>query len=352
MGKKENPLLSYYSQDGRFAELLNGWFFNGKPHWRAGDLRDADRRQDGRSEKGRTYRHKYRDLYKELDDALVHLFIGTELQEHVDYAMPLRAMDSDVLSYLHQKKTVGKNHTNDKDVREDTEDTEDAEDTENAENTDAKEALDSTGRQPLTAGEYLSRFSKADRLQPVITLILYCGEKEWDGARRLHELLDLERLPDSVKPYVADYPIHILDVCHTPDERLRQFPPDICFLLMCIKYAKDKEAFSRLRELTGTAVISADTCEAIAEYLGEPELLERGSGAEGGRNMCKAIRDLVEDGRNEGRLEGRKEGRKEGRNEGIQLAKNVLRMAGEQIPAEEIARELSITKEEVEKILE
>ena len=60
--------------------------------------------------------------------------------------------------------------------------------------------------------------------------------------------------------------------------------------------------------------------------------------------MCKAIRDLVEDGRNEGRLEGQKEG--------IQLAKNVLRMAGEQIPTEEIARELSITKEEVEKILE
>ena len=134
---------------------------------------------------------------------------------------------------------------------------------------------------------------------------------------------------------MADYPIHILDVCHTPDERLRQFPPDICFLLMCIKYAKDKEAFSRLRELTGTAVVSADTCETIAEYLGEPELLHGEAGTEGGRNMCKAIRDLVEDGRNEG----------------IQLAKNVLRMAGEQIPAEEIARKLSITKEEVEQIL-
>ena len=170
----------------------------------------------------------------------------------------------------------------------------------------------------------------------MITLVLYCGEKEWDGARRLHELLDLDKLPSSIRGYVADYPIHILDVCHTPDERLRQFPPDICFLLMCIKYAKDKEAFSRLRELTGTAVVSADTCETIAEYLGEPELLHGEAGTEGGRNMCKAIRDLVEDGRNEG----------------IQLAKNVLRMAGEQIPTEEIARELSITKEEVEKILE
>ncbi len=317
MGKKENPLLDYYSQSERFAQLLNGWLFQGEPHWKAGDLRDADRRQDGKSRKGRAYRHKYRDLYKELDDARVHLFIGAELQEHVDYAMPLRIMDSDVLSYLHQKKSLSRKQTDNAD-------------------------------KIMTSDEYLSHFSKASRLQPVITLVLYCGEKEWDGARHLHELLDLDKLPSSIRGYVADYPIHILDVCHTPDERLRQFPPDICFLLMCIKYAKDKEAFSRLRELTGTAVVSADTCETIAEYLGEPELLERGAEAEGGRNMCKAIRDLVEDGRNEGRLEGRKEGK----NEGIQLAKNVLRMAGEQIPTEEIARELSLTKEEVEKILE
>ena len=304
MGKKENPLLDYYSQNERFAQLLNGWLFQGEPHWKAGDICDADRRQDGKSRKGRAYRHKYRDLYKELDDALVHLFIGAELQEHVDYAMPLRIMDSDVLSYLHQKKSLSRKQT------------------------DGTDKI-------VTNDEYLSQFSKASRLQPVITLVLYCGEKEWDGARRLHELLDLDKLPSSIRGYVADYPIHLLDVCHTPDERLRQFPPDICFLLMCIKYAKDKEAFSRLRELTGTAVVSADTCETIAEYLGEPELLERGAEAEGGRNMCKAIRDLVEDGRNEG----------------IQLAKNVLRMAGEQIPAEEIARKLSITKEEVEQIL-
>lgn len=119
---------------------------------------------------------------------------------------------------------------------------------------------------------------------------------------------------------------------------------DICFLLMCIKYAKDKEAFSRLRELTGTAVVSEDTCGTIAEYLGEPELLKKGTGAEGGRDMCEAIRALVEDGRNEGMREGRQEG--------IELAKRVIRMAGAQASTEEIARELAISKEEVERILE
>ena len=72
--------------------------------------------------------------------------------EYVDYAMPLRVMDSDTLSYLQQKKAISREHMEHKD---------------------------------LESGEYLSRFSKADRLLPVITLVMYCGEKPWDRARRL-----------------------------------------------------------------------------------------------------------------------------------------------------------------------
>ena len=231
--------------------------------------------------------------------------------EYVDYAMPLRVMDSDALSYLQQKKAISKEHMEHKD---------------------------------LESGEYLSRFSKADRLLPVITLVMYCGEKPWDGARRLHEMLELGRLPEGLKRYVEDYAIHILDVCHTPDKRLREFPPEICFLLMCIKYAKDKEAFLRLTEQEGAAVISEDTYETIAEYLGEPELLEREAGEEGGRNMCKAIRDLVEDGRNEGIQLGVQQG--------VQLAKQILNMAKENVSIPEIARRLSISEKEVRQLLD
>ena len=92
---------------------------------------------------------------------------------------------------------------------------------------------------------------------------------------------DFEGIPEKRKGYVEDYSIHILDVCHTPDEKLLEFPPEIRFLLMCIKYAKDKEAFLRLMELEGSAVISEDTFGTIAEYLGEPELLENREKAEG-----------------------------------------------------------------------
>ena len=195
----------------------------------------------------------------------------------------------------------------------------------------------------LPKEEFLSRFSKEDRLMPVITLVLYCGDRPWDGAERLHEMLDFEGFPEKLKGYVEDYSIHILDVCHTQDEKLREFPPEIRFLLMCIKYAKDKEAFLRLVELAGSAVISEDTYETIAEYLGEPELLENKAETEGGGNMCEAIRALVED--------GRQEGRREGENDGIELARQIFKLAGKGEKIPEIARRLSIPEEKVRWVL-
>ena len=78
-------------------------------------------------------------------------------------------------------------------------------------------------------------------------------------------------------------------------------------------------------------------------YLNEAE--------EGGRNMCEAIRALVEDGRNEGLRLGVEQGIEQGLAKGIDLAKQVFRMAGENISTEEIARQLSISEQEVEHIL-
>ena len=83
----------------------------------------------------------------------------------------------------------------------------------------------------------------------------------------------------------------------------------------------------------------------IAEYLGEPELLENGEQEEkGGRDMCEAIRALVEDGRNEGL--------RQGMSQGIKLAKQVFRLADVGVPEKEIAKRLSISEEEVAQILE
>ena len=317
MGKKENPLLAYYNQEERFAQLMNGWLFGGKTYLKAENISEADRRLEGRSGKSREYRYRERDVFKKADNALIRLYIGAELMEYVDYAMPLRVLDCDVLSYLRQEKAIAKRHMEQKD---------------------------------LSSQEYLSRISRRDRLLPVITLILYCGERAWDGAKCLHDMLDLHKIPEELRQYVGDYSLHVLDVRHTPDERLREFPQDICFMLMCIKYSKDKEAFLHLKELTGCAAVGKDTFQMIAEYLQEPKLLEReGKVEEGGEvNMCEAIQALVEDGKRE----GRKEGLVQGERSGVELAKHIFRLARAGMSVQEIAEKLSISEEKVEWVLE
>lgn len=49
-----------------------------------------------------------------------------------------------------------------------------------------------------------------------------------------------------IRPYVADYPIHVLDVAHTPDERLLLFSGELAGIFMLIKHQRNKE---KLREI-------------------------------------------------------------------------------------------------------
>ena len=43
----------------------------------------------------------------------------------------------------------------------------------------------------LTAGEYLSRFRKKDRLIPIISLVFYYGSELWDGPVDLYDMFEL-----------------------------------------------------------------------------------------------------------------------------------------------------------------
>ena len=276
MGKKEDSLIEYYNQKQRFAELMNGFLFEGKPCLQAEDVTDADRRQEHRTQgRANRMRHRYRDIYKGVRSLTVHLILGTELQERVDYAMPLRVMDMELLGYLRQKKNISAAHFQKKGEK-------------------------------LTKDEYLSGFRREDRLIPEITLVLYLGEKPWDGAKSLHELLDFEGVPEEARKYIGNYGIHILDVRNTPNEELRRFPGDIGFMLLLIKHAKDKKALGDLADISEYHEIGEDTMDALAEYLNEPVLMrwKEKSEKEGDESMCEGLRELLADSKAEGKVEG------------------------------------------------
>lgn len=268
MGKKEHPLVWYYNKNMHFAELLNGWLFHGEEQIRSEDVMEMDRRLLAGGGKKR-YRERYRDILKHVDGLGIRLIVGIEEQEHVHYAMPLRVMDYETMSYLKQKSDISDRH---KEVG-------DLEDTD----------------------ELLSGFSRTDKLLPVITLVLYCGaEKAWDGAQSLHDILDFAAVSENLKEYVADYPIRVLDVCHTSDERLREFPPDIRVMFLFLKNRNDPEALEK--ELANEEAVGVDTYDAISDYVGAPELKKVKRKAKKGEkvNMCYAIKELVASGEKRG----------------------------------------------------
>ena len=184
--------------------------------------------------------------------------------------------DMDVISYTHQKELLAAEHRRKKDLN------------------------------TASSGEFLTGMAKGDRLAPVVTLVLYLNDKPWDGARSLHEMLNFKNISEKAKKYIENYNIHILDVCHTPDRELQKFPPDIRFMLMFIKYTKDKKALADIRQLCGQETIAEDTFDALADYMNEPELwkMKEKAGTEKGRiNMCEGLRELMADSKAEGREE-------------------------------------------------
>ena len=60
----------------------------------------------------------------------------------------------------------------------------------------------------LSRDEYLSRMKKTDKFIPVITIVIYYGEKPWDGALSLHEMLNI---PKAMEPFVNDYRMHLVE---------------------------------------------------------------------------------------------------------------------------------------------
>ena len=103
------------------------------------------------------------------------VILGMEGQEHIHYAMPMRVMGYDYAAY--QKQYV-----------------------DNA----AKYKI----AKSLTEEEYLSKMKKDDRLVPVITVVVYYGEKPWDGAVSLHGMLHIS---EEMKPFVNDYRMHLVE---------------------------------------------------------------------------------------------------------------------------------------------
>ena len=179
---KDTVSKNYLSDPVRFAQLCNNALFDGTPLIHPEYLKELSTKESkvfGFQTKEMTALWKDRDILKMYQDQLLLAIIGIENQTEIHYCMPLRALLYDALNLESQRSSIQSGHRKQKD---------------------------------LSDSEYISGFSKSDRLIPVLTLVIYWGDIPWDGAKNLHELLDIPPELAQYKDKILDYRINLLEI--------------------------------------------------------------------------------------------------------------------------------------------
>ena len=280
MSKKDTVTKAFMRENTVFADAFNYLIFNGKKVIQPERLQELDTTElvqliaKGKNNKNESVQ-KYRDILKAAvimeDENADYLLLGIENQTEIHYAMPVRNMIYDALQYGNQVAAIA------------------------AQNVKEKKAP--------TRAEFLSGFYKADKLRPVITLVLHFGADPWDGATSLHEMMYFPL--EEMRTFIQDYKIHLIDPAALKPDELEKFSTSLREVLGCIKYSKDKEklsSFIRNNTRMTLEINAARVIQAITNItLDLSEEVEE-------VDMCKAIDDMMQDSREEGKAEGRTEG--------------------------------------------
>ena len=124
-------------------------------------------------------------------------------------------------------------------------------------------------------------------------------------------MLDFSEVPERFKTYIPDYQIHVLDVCHTPDDRLLEFPKDIATMFLTIKYRDNLPTLKKvLKTIPEIENIEEDTYDVMWNFLDKRmlELKENVQNEDGGINMCGAVDQMIAEGMERGLAQGTERG--------------------------------------------
>ena len=253
-----------------------------------------------------------------------------ENQEDIDYAEAVRHMIYDAYSYNRQLIDIWKKH-------------------------EQEEA--STGKQ----WKKFRGFDPSDRLIPVVTVCLYYGKEPWDAPLDLIDLIDFSGFEEQEqmiwRSLVQNYRIHVLDIRRMEEAVIEGMSSDMKHLFGLLKRTEDKQKMKDYLHTHDTEIrnMQPDLFQAFISIAGVSDLkkymkVEK----EGEIDMCKAIYDMVEDGRKEGIKEGIQEGRKEGIQEGrkegrLGMIKELLEE--HLLSLQDAARKLNLTEEELKRQL-
>ncbi len=180
--KKDMKSKEFLRKAENFADAFNYYLYQGKKVIAESDLEEKDAEEliyIGKSHGSIAYR-RLRDLLRgcviKSDVKTTYLLLGIENQSELHYAMPVKNLLYDALDYAGQVKRTADSHDK------------------NSDN--------------LARAEFLSGFTIKDRLTPVISLVIYWGDKEWDAPKSLSDMFG--DIDERVRDYISDYRINLI----------------------------------------------------------------------------------------------------------------------------------------------
>lgn len=283
----------FWRSNERFADLFNVVVFGGKEVIKPEALHEMDTDVSGVIQL-KDYKEtlsRTRDVIKKTAYGVEFVVLGIESQQHIHYAMPLRHMLYDAMSYLKEYQEITRKYK--KDTEKKTED------------------------------EFLSKMRKEDRLHPVITLTVYYGEKQWDGPYCLKDMI--VKMPEEIAAIFSDYKMNLLEVRNSDRYVFNNTDVQSVFEITRDIFAGH---FEKIQEKYGNKELGSDLLTVIGQMAGSKELIRMSRNREV-NNMCTALEKLKE----EGKMEGKKE--------------VILTMLQNDYPISEICKLLNISEEEV-----
>ena len=193
MGEKDIAEKTLEAYDDVFSDIINVLLFDGRQLVKENELSNAAPLSQYKAD-GKVHDQE-RDVAKFWKNGSIRICLyGLENQTDIDVDIPLRVIGYDGAGY----------------------------------------------RAQILADKDKDGKKKRKPRYPVVTLVLYFGEKRWNKYRSLRECLEI---PPELKPYVSDYKVNVFEIAWLEPETVAKFRSDFRIVAdYFVQVRKNKEA--------------------------------------------------------------------------------------------------------------
>lgn len=279
MGEPNSAITDYLQKKERFVSFCN--YAVGKELFHTQDVEDVD---GFYSDNGRwKLSHVQRDLLRKMKLNGQDILVGIENQQNVNLTFPIRQLGMDYLEYRRNMEQI-------QDM--------------NRENKVSYAKED----------DYLYHFRAGDKILPILNLVLYWGKEKWKQPHSLHEMWNVDAIPDDVEILLNDYKINVIAVREISDEALERMNSDVKYVVGALKRSENQEEYRRYieqnKEFFGKIPRSAaevlNACAKMNERMVFQYYRDENEEEEV-VDMCKAWEDQYNDGVAHGVSQGKQD---------------------------------------------